>query len=55
MIETMEMCGALMVSGRKADGVKADRIPFGNQTAYRNKPGQVWGPPIWDFAAKGRR
>ena len=51
----LEQCGLLMVSGRKADGVEADRIPFGNQTGYRGMPGQVFGPPIWEFAAKGKR
>lgn len=50
----LEMCGVLMVSGRKADGVEASCIRFGNQTGYRNKVGRVWGPPIWEFAAKRR-
>ena len=51
----LEMCGVLMVSGRKVDSVAADCISFGNQTGYRGMPGQVFGPPIWEFAAKGRR
>lgn len=49
----LEMCGVMMVNGRKADGVGADHIVLGNQTGRRDKPGQVFGPPIWEFAAKG--
>ena len=44
-----------MVSERRADGVEADSIPFGNQTGYRGMPGQVWGLPIWEFVAQGKR
>ena len=50
----LEQCGVLMVSGRTAEGVEADSIPFGNQTSFRGMLGQVFGPPVWESAAKGR-
>ncbi|MDH2313175.1 hypothetical protein [Methylobacterium brachiatum] len=51
----VDYCGALMVAGKRATGVHADRVAFERTGAYRNTPGKVWGPPIWEFAAKGAR
>ena len=48
----VEYCGALMVAGKKAQAVEADRIVFERTAGYRNTPGKVWGPPIWAFKAK---
>jgi hypothetical protein len=48
----VEYCGALMIAGNRVQGVDADRIMFERTAARRDKPGQVWGPPIWEFKAK---
>ena len=48
----VEYCGALMIAGKKAQAVEADRILFERTSSYRNTPGKVWGPPIWEFKAK---
>ncbi|WP_244471625.1 hypothetical protein [Methylobacterium sp. ARG-1] len=37
--------GALMVVGKQATGVQADRVAFKRTTAYRDTPGKVRGPP----------
>lgn len=42
----VDWCGVMMIGGRKAVGVEADRIPFGNLTGYRNVPGAPVGIPI---------
>ncbi|MGH1571006.1 hypothetical protein ACRAWG_10350 [Methylobacterium sp. P31] len=34
-------------------GVEATRVMFGRTSAYRNLPGQEWGVPVWEFAARG--
>jgi hypothetical protein len=49
----VDYCGALMVAGKRATGVHADRVAFEQTAAYRNTPGKVWGPPIWEFKPKG--
>lgn len=42
------------MQGEDADfRVEGSRILFERAAAYRNLPGQEWGPPVWDFAAKG--
>lgn len=46
--------GALMVNDRRVIRVEQDRIEFDRLSGYRMKPGQTWGPPVWEFAAKGR-
>ncbi|WP_458428605.1 hypothetical protein [Methylorubrum populi] len=48
----VDYCGVMMVGGRKAIGIEADRILFGNLTGYRNVPGAPTGIPIWEFAAR---
>ena len=50
----VEYAGALMVNDSKVVGVEPDRIVFDRFSGYRTKPGQTWGPPVWEFAAKGR-
>jgi hypothetical protein len=50
----VEFCGVLMVSGSKAVAVGPTRIVFDRGSGYRTKPGQVWGIPVWEFAARGR-
>lgn len=49
----VDYCGVLMVVSEPARAVEAQRILFERLTGYRNKPGQQWGIPIWDFAKKG--
>ena len=46
--------GALMVNGSPVVGAEPDRIVFDRFSDYRNKPGQIWGPPVWEFAPRGR-
>ena len=48
----VEYAGALMVNGSLVVGVEPDRIVFGRFSGYRNKPGQSWGPPVWEFKPK---
>jgi hypothetical protein len=50
----VEFCGVLMVSGSKAMAVEPTRIVFDRGSGYRTKQGQVWGIPVWEFAARGR-
>ena len=50
----VEYAGALMVSGTPVVGVEADHIVFDRFSGYRTTPGQAWGPPVWEFAARGR-
>jgi hypothetical protein len=48
-----EYAGALMVNERPVIGVEDTRIVFDRFSGYRTKPGQVWGVPVWEFAARG--
>ena len=50
----VEYAGALMVNSSPVVGVEPDRIVFDRFSGYRSKPGQTWGPPVWEFAARGR-
>ncbi len=50
----VEYAGALMVNDSPVIGVEPDRIVFDRFSGYRTKPGQAWGPPVWEFAAKAR-
>ncbi|MCJ2058784.1 hypothetical protein MKL09_19820 [Methylobacterium sp. J-048] len=45
----VEYCGALMVAGKEVHAIEADRVVFERTAAYRNTPGKVLGPPIWEF------
>ena len=45
--------GVLMVVSEPAKGIEAQRILFERLTGYRNKQGQQWGIPVWEFAKKG--
>jgi hypothetical protein len=48
----VEYAGALMVNGNPVVAVEPDRIVFERFSGYRNKQGQTWGPPVWEFAAR---
>jgi hypothetical protein len=50
----VEYAGALMVNDSPVIGVEQDRIVFDRFSGYRTKPGQIWGPPVWEYAVKGR-
>jgi len=43
-----------MVNDSRVTGVEPDRIVFDRFFGYRTKPGQTWGPPVWEFAARSR-
>ncbi|MFF9549759.1 hypothetical protein [Methylobacterium fujisawaense] len=43
-----------MVNASRTVGVEPNRIVFDRFSGYPTKPGQTWGPPVWDFAAKRR-
>lgn len=49
----VDYCGAVISGSDKALGVEANRIVFERTSSYRDRPSQEWGPPIWEFAAKG--
>ncbi|XYD12609.1 hypothetical protein R1A27_34565 (plasmid) [Methylobacterium sp. NMS12] len=49
----VEYAGALMANDSKVVGVEPDRIVFDRFSGYRTKPGQTWGPPVWEYAKKG--
>ena len=49
----VDYCGVLMVSDSKAVAVEPTRIVFDRGSGYRNKQGQVWGIPVWEFAKRG--
>ncbi|ONF47082.1 hypothetical protein [Methylobacterium radiotolerans] len=49
----VEYAGALMVNDSPVVAVEPDRIVFDRFSGYRTKPGQTWGPPVWEFAAQG--
>jgi hypothetical protein len=44
----------LPVNDWPAVAVEPDRIVFDRFSGYRTKPGQTWGSPVWEFAARGR-
>lgn len=48
----VDYCGALMVAGKRAVGIEVGRVVFERTAAHRTTQGKVWGPPIWEFAAK---
>jgi hypothetical protein len=48
----VEHAGALMIHDRPAIAVEAERIVFDGFSFYRTKPGQTWGVPVWEFAAR---
>jgi hypothetical protein len=48
----VDYCGALMIGAEPVRSVEANRILFERTSAYRNGPGQQWGVPVWEFAAK---
>ncbi|GJE14251.1 hypothetical protein [Methylobacterium longum] len=50
----VDYCGALMVGGTPARGVEANRVLFEQTAAYPDRQGQIWGVPIWEFAARAR-
>jgi hypothetical protein len=49
----IECCGVLMITGNRAQAVEPTRLVFERGSAYRTKPGQVWGIPVWEYARKG--
>ncbi|MGN8092789.1 hypothetical protein [Methylobacterium sp. 22177] len=49
----IEYAGALMVNDSPLVGVEPDRIVFDRFSGYLTKPGQTWGPPVWEFATRG--
>lgn len=46
----VDYCGALMVGTDPARDVEADRVSFERTSAYRSRPVQERGIPIWEFA-----
>jgi hypothetical protein len=51
----IDYCGVLMLAGLDPVAVEATRIVTARGSAYRNKPGQVWGVPVWKFARGAAR
>ncbi|GJE49897.1 hypothetical protein GOFOIKOB_2937 [Methylobacterium tardum] len=49
----VEYAGVLLVNDSPAVAVEPDRIVFDRFSGYRTKPGQTWGIPVWEFAARG--
>ena len=49
----VEYAGTLMVNGKSVVRVEPGRIVFDRFAGYRTTPGQTWGPPVWEFAARG--
>lgn len=49
----VDWCGAMMAGG-KAVGIEANRILFGNLSAYRSVPSTPIGIPIWKFTARAK-
>ncbi len=39
-----------MIADNRPLAVEATRIVTARGSAYRDKPGQVWGVPVWEFA-----
>ena len=50
----IDYCGALMMTELHPSAVEATRIVTARGSAYRNKPGQVWGVPVWEYARSGK-
>ncbi|MCB4802628.1 hypothetical protein QO001_002180 [Methylobacterium brachiatum] len=48
-----EYAGALMVNDSWVIGIEPARIVFDRFPGYRTKPGQTFGPPVWQFTARG--
>lgn len=46
----LEFCGVLMIADLRPLAVEETRITTARGSAYRNKAGQVWGVPVWEFA-----
>ena len=49
----VEYCGVMMITGNRAQAVEPTRVVFERGSAYRTKPGQEWGIPVWEFAKRG--
>ena len=50
----IRMFDALMVSGTLARSVEVNRVLFEQTAAYRDRQGQEWGVPVWEFAVRSR-
>jgi hypothetical protein len=50
----VDYCGALITGLGGARGVETNRVLFTRTSAYRDRPGQEWGPAIWEFAGNAR-
>jgi hypothetical protein len=46
-------CGDLTNNRKEVHGVEPSQIAFERISSYRNRPGQDWGIPVWEFAKKG--
>ncbi|MGH1573747.1 hypothetical protein ACRAWG_27775 [Methylobacterium sp. P31] len=46
----VDYCGVLMVGAEPARGVEANRVLFERTSGYRNRQGQQWRIPVWEFA-----
>ncbi|MGH1574299.1 hypothetical protein ACRAWG_31215 [Methylobacterium sp. P31] len=49
----MDYCGVLMIGAEPVRGAEGSRILCERTAAYRNRPGQQWGAPVWAFAVRG--
>lgn len=50
----IDYCGALMMTELHPSAVEPTRIVTARGSAYRNKPEQVWGVPVWEYARSGK-
>lgn len=50
----IDYCGVLMIADNRPLTVEATRIVTARGSAYRDKPGQVWGVPVWEYARNMR-
>ncbi|MGH1573969.1 hypothetical protein ACRAWG_29130 [Methylobacterium sp. P31] len=41
-----------MLGEEPVRGIEPTWVLFDRTSAYRNLPGQEWGIPVWEFAAK---
>lgn len=48
----VDYCGAVITGSDKALGVEASRVLYERTSSYRDRLGQEWGPPIWEFKPK---
>ncbi|MDH2310321.1 hypothetical protein [Methylobacterium brachiatum] len=48
----VDCCGAVITGSDKALGVEASRVLYERTSSYRDRLGQEWGPPIWEFKPK---